>query len=120
MTDALRWLALGQGAYFFVTGVWPLLSMRTFEAVTGSKTDKWLVKTVGIQVGVVGLVLLLAGYRDRADAEVVTLAIGSALGLTAIDVWYTARGVIPRIYLLDAAAEGLLIAAWTVAALSAN
>ena len=115
MSEMSRWLALGQGAYFFATGVWPLLSMRTFEAVTGPKTDRWLVKTVGVQVGVVGLVLLLAGAGGRITPEVVLLAIGSALGLAGIDVWYVARGVIPRIYLLDAAAEAVLIAAWVAA-----
>lgn len=120
MSEAVRWLALGQGVYFLATGVWPLLSIRTFEAVTGPKTDDWLVKTVGVQIGVVGVVLLLAGSSGRVTPEVVALAIGSALGLTAIDLWYVARGVIPRIYLLDAAAEVVLVAAWASALVLRN
>jgi hypothetical protein len=40
--------AVVQGIYFLATGVWPLLSMRTFLAVTGLKTDLWLVKKVGL------------------------------------------------------------------------
>jgi hypothetical protein len=34
-----RWLAGLQGAYFLVTGVWPLVHMPSFLAVTGPKTD---------------------------------------------------------------------------------
>ena len=107
-------LCWAQGLYFAVTGVWPLVSIRTFEAVTGAKTDKWLVKTVGVQVAVVGAVLLLAGSSGRVTPEVVLLAVGSALGLMAIDVWYVSRRVIPRIYLMDAAAELLLVALWAL------
>ena len=33
------WLCWVQGAYFLVTGVWPLVSIRSFQAVTGKKTD---------------------------------------------------------------------------------
>lgn len=109
-----RFLALAQGIYFVVAGVWPLVSIRTFEAVSGPKTDDWLVKTVGVQVAVVGVVLLLAGYDGRISPEVVVLAVGSALGLTGIDLWYVGRGVIPRIYLLDAAVELVLVALWAV------
>src|SRR3954468_1474564 len=75
-----------QGLYYLATGVWPLVSMDTFLMVTGPKTDLWLVDTVGVLVGVIGLVLLLAAARRHATAEVVLLALGSALALTGVDV----------------------------------
>jgi hypothetical protein len=108
-------LCLVQGLYFLLTGVWPLVSMRTFLMVTGPKTDLWLVKTVGVLVAVIGAALLAAGYRGQPVPEVGLLAVGSALGLAAIDVVYVARRVIPPVYLADAAAEVALIAAWAVA-----
>ena len=37
-----RTLAIGHGLYFAATGVWPLVDMKSFEAVTRPKTDKWL------------------------------------------------------------------------------
>jgi hypothetical protein len=40
--------ALLQGGYFLFTGIWPLVSRRTFEAVTGPKKDFWLAQTVGV------------------------------------------------------------------------
>jgi hypothetical protein len=108
-------LALGQGLYYFVTGVWPLVSMRTFEAVTGPKVDKWLVKTVGVLVSVIGAVLWLAGRRRHVGPEPALLAVGSAAGLAAIDTVYSVRGRISKVYLLDAVVEVALVAAWVSA-----
>jgi hypothetical protein len=53
-------VALVQGIYFFVTGVWPLISTNTFQMVTGPKTDLWLAKTVGIILATIGAVLIFA------------------------------------------------------------
>jgi hypothetical protein len=107
-------LAIVQGVYFLVTGVWPLISIRTFMVVTGPKTDLWLVKTVGVLVAVIGGVLILAGVRDAISPEVIFLATGSALALTWVDVNYVVKRVIAPIYLVDAAAEIVIIAAWGV------
>lgn len=110
-----------QGLYCLVTGVWPLVSIETFQAVTGYKTDHlvtgrtgdhWLVYTVGVLVTVNAGVLLLAAWRNRPTPELVTLAVGSAVGLIAIDVIFVARDVLSTIYLADAALEGAFIIAW--------
>ena len=42
------------------TGIWPLLDIESFQDVTGSKTDLWLVRTVGVLVAVIDGVVLLA------------------------------------------------------------
>jgi hypothetical protein len=47
-----------------------------------------------------------------------TLAVGSAVGLGAVDVVYAAKGRISPIYLLDALLEAALLAAWFRAARS--
>ena len=112
-----------QGLYFLVTGIWPLMSVETFQLVTGRKTDHlgtekgdhWLVITVGVLIISIAIPLLAAAWRRLLNVETVILAIGSSIGLTAIDVIYVSRGAIPPIYLADAAAEVLLLAAWTVA-----
>lgn len=101
-----------QGMFYIATGVWSIVSIDTFEAVTGPKSDEWLVKTVGVLVIVSGCVFLLAAVRRRFDLDVVVLAIGNALGLTAIDVIYVNLDVIPPVYLLDAAAEIVLTCGW--------
>lgn len=108
-------LAWGQGIFYVLTGLWPILHLSSFEAVTGPKTDDWLVKTVGVLVAVIGVVILSAARRDRITGEIVLLAAGSALGLTAIDLVYALSGVISPIYLLDAAVEIGIAAAWGMA-----
>ena len=105
-------LALGQGAFYVATGVWPLTSIRTFEAVTGPKVDRWLVKTVGALVTVIGGVLMAAGSRRRVTPEIALLAAGSAVALASIDAIYVAKGRISPVYLLDAAVELPLAVAW--------
>ena len=111
----MQWVCFCQSVYFLLTGIWPLLHIRSFLAVTGPKHDLWLVKTVGILVAVVGAVLLSAALRDGVTAEIAALAVGSAVALLVVDVIYVRKGVISRIYLLDALAEGLLILAWVIA-----
>ncbi len=108
-------MALGQGAFYLVMGIWPLLSIRTFMKVTGPKQDVWLVKTVGSLLAVVGAVLGLAGGRHRADEGDALLGAGSAATLTAVDAIYVAKRRISPIYLLDAVAELGIIAAWLLA-----
>ena len=102
-----------QGAYFAVTGVWPILHIASFEAVTGPKVDDWLVKTVGALVAVIGATLCVASWLGRVSPEAQVLAMGSALCLGAVDVVYPLLGRISRVYLADAVVEATLLAAWT-------
>jgi hypothetical protein len=111
-TDIMCWTALVQGAYYVLTGVWSLLHIDSFMAVTGPKTDIWLVKTVGVLVLVIGAVYLLAGRRRRFTPEVVLLGVGAALALGLVEVVYVSAGRISSIYLLDALAEAVFIAGW--------
>src|SRR5829696_9481870 len=112
LTDEAVLLARVQALFYIVTGVWPFLSMRSFEAVTGPKVDRWLVKTVGALVAVIGCALALASRRRQLAPEVVLVAAGSAASLAAIDTVYVAKRRISPVYLLDAVAELALVAGW--------
>jgi hypothetical protein len=105
-------LELVQGAYYLATGVWPLVSPATFQAVTGRKRELWQSQTVGALTTVVGSVLAYAGARKRRPSEVALLAIGSAAALAAVEIVYVAKRRIPSIYLSDAAAQLVLMGAW--------
>lgn len=105
-------LSLVQGIYYAITGIWPILHIRSFEAITGPKKERWLVKTVGALVGILGGVLIKAGIRDRPSDDLALTAAASAAALAAVDVVYTARNRISPVYLLDAAAELVLVAGW--------
>src|SRR4051812_53406 len=94
----------GPGLFYLPPRPWPLVSLQTFELVTGPKTDHWLVQTVGVLIAVVGLVLLTAAWRRHAPAEVVLLAVAAALALAGVDVVFVTLRVIDPVYLLDTAA----------------
>lgn len=108
-------VALVQGGFYVFTGVWALVDLDSFMAVTGPKTDLWLVKTVGALVTVIGGVLLTAGWRRRVTRDILLLGIGAALSLATIDMVYVSAGRISKIYLLDAVAEVGLAIAWALA-----
>jgi hypothetical protein len=112
-----------QGFYYLLTGLWPLVSIETFQAVSGPKTDHlptgneadhWLVNTVGLLITVDALVLLFAAWRGKLPVEIVLLAIAAPLALIAIDVVYVLREVIAPIYLADAVIELPFVIFWCV------
>jgi hypothetical protein len=111
-------LAQTQGLYFFATGVWPLLHLRSFEALSGPKAEGWLVKTFGGVLAVLGLTLARAGREGRVTQEVALLAAGSAAVLAGSDVLSASRRRISPVYLLDAAAELALLGGWLRAGLA--
>jgi hypothetical protein len=109
-----RWrrrLLAFQATYYLVTGLWPLVHLRSFEAITGPKVDEWLVHMVGLLAAVIGAALGVAAVRDRGRAaEVVVLSVGSALAFAAIDLWYGLGGRIPPIYVAESVVELALVA----------
>ena len=107
-----RTALLLQAAYFVVSGLWPILHLRSFMWVTGPKEDTWLVRTFGAMVAALGAVMLWCGMKRRGEAEVglVAGAVGGALAIA--DVYYVARGRVRPTYLLDAASELPFAAYW--------
>jgi hypothetical protein len=116
----IRAVALFQGFYYSLTGVWPLVSMASFEAVTGPKADVWLVKMVGLLSLSIGVSILIAASRNKkATTETIVLAILSAISFSYIDIYYAWHGIISSIYYCDACIEIVLIIAYlTLTALS--
>ncbi|WP_200860872.1 hypothetical protein [Anaeromyxobacter sp. Fw109-5] len=108
-------LAVVQGTYWVASGIWPIVHLTSFEAVTGPKQAGWLVKTVGALIAAVGTTLAVAGARRRVTGEIALLGAASAAALGGAGGWYAARGRIRRIYLADAALEALTVAGWGMA-----
>lgn len=112
-TRAAKRLALGQGLYFGATGLWPVIHLRSFEAITGPKPEGWLVKTVGGLLTAIGIGLAASSRRPTLAREWALLAVASAAALGAVDVWYGGvRRRISPIYLADAPIELALILGW--------
>jgi hypothetical protein len=110
-----RTVAASQAAYYLLTGVWPFLHLPSFLAVTGDKDDIWLVETVAVLVIAIGAALALAAFRNRVSAEIILLAVASAVALVSVEIIYVVRQRIAATYLIDVAIHLLLLAAWIVA-----
>jgi hypothetical protein len=111
-----RLVAYAQGGYYLVTGVWPLLHIRSFEWVTGPKVDRWLVKVAGALISVIGSAIGVASWRRRLTPEIALLAMGSSVALATVDVVYVARRRIRWVYQLDAVVQAWLLVGWGAAA----
>lgn len=102
------------GGFNIVGGLWPLLHLRSFEAVFGPKYDRWLEYTVaGLLTGLGWAQWRAATPTDWPHAR--RIGIATAATLLAVDVVYVPRGRIRWTYLLDAAEEAALLAAWAAA-----
>jgi hypothetical protein len=101
-----------QALYNLVTGAWPLLHRRSFEKLSGPKYDFWLVQTVGVVLVAVGAAQWLAANRKPVSPEIKLLSIGTAVGLSAIDITYGLKRRISRVYLFEAVVELAIVAGW--------
>jgi hypothetical protein len=109
-----RRVAYVQGVYYVATGLWPILHMRSFEAVTGPKAEVWLVKMVGALAAAVGWTLLGAARACPVDTNIKRLGVLSALGFAVVDLWYGGvRRRISPIYLAEALPELALVVWWS-------
>jgi hypothetical protein len=112
-----------QGLYFLITGAWPIVSVQSFQLVTGPKSDHliadsptdadhWMLFTISALIIAISIALVAAAWRRRLPLEICLLGIASAAALLIIDVVFVARGTIRPIYLADAAIELAIIAGW--------
>jgi hypothetical protein len=106
-----RALATAQGAVWVVTGLWPIIHMRSFEAVTGPKPEGWLTKTAGLLIAVIGCELV----RSARERPSVSLGVMGAASVAVIDVVYAARRRISPVYFGDAVLQTGFVAAWCLA-----
>lgn len=95
-----------------ITGLWPIFSMHSFQKVTGPKTDEWLVKTIGMLITVSGFNLLRSAFHHQISKDTAFNSIGQAFSIGSVSLFYSLKGRIPKIYLLEAAAEFTLLVLW--------
>lgn len=111
---SLQLLSLFQGIYFFLTGLWPVLDISSFMAVTGPKTDIWLVRTVGVLIVAISFNLIASFITKKVNVPTFTLAIMSASALAIVDIIYVFNKTISPIYLLDGFVEVIIILCWII------
>lgn len=103
-----------QVVYYLLTALWPLIDIHSFMVVSGPKTDIWLVKTVAVLLIPISLCLLFGLSRNNYLPLVILLAVGSAIGLLFIDIYYVYIGEIDPIYLADGGIQFAFIICWSI------
>lgn len=106
-------LARAQGVFNIVGGAWPLLALSSFEWVFGSKTDRWLQRTMGGMLITVGWAQLCTKPTAESVRHARRIGMGTAATLLAIDLIYVPTGRIRPTYLGDAAMEAAWLLAWS-------
>jgi len=96
-----------QAVYFLLTGLWPIVHLESFLAVTGDKTDVWLVYMVSL------LTLSLSISLLFGRSPLVT-GISSSASFLIIDVVFAAKRVIDPVYLADAVIHVLFIVLYMI------
>jgi hypothetical protein len=106
------WLLATQGIYYLITGLWPIIHIRSFMEVTGPKTDLWLVKTVGAIITAIAITMVSQLGKSEVSDEMIVLAISSAAAFAAIDFYYSLKGTISKVYMIDGVVQIALILFW--------
>ena len=114
VNDKIRTLLIIQGVYTSLTAIWPLIDIEGFMAVTGFKTDQWLVKTVGALLIPVAVSFFLASRQKQPNWPVYILAAGSCISFAAIDFYYTGIDRIKWVYQADGFLQLLFLINWSV------
>ena len=99
-----------QGSYYLVTGLWPLLSFRTFTLVAGPKPDRFQTQAAGMVFAAAGLALQpwAAGrYPRRSPAQLTSSArlLAASAGALAAAIELAYRRELRWVYKADAAAQ---------------
>ena len=112
-----RTILIVQSIYYLLTGLWPLLHIRSFMELTGYKTDTWLVKTVAVLTISMSLTFMTDLLSKEFSTAIAVLSVTSSLGFLLIDSHYALSEVISPVYLADAAVQLVFICWWGVVAL---
>ena len=102
-------------AYWLFGALWPLISMRSFERVTGNKRDEWLVRSVALLMLSVVATLETQRRSRRDETAMRVLGATSAGALGSVALIGPLVGRISPVYLMDAAVDTTLMLLWAFA-----
>jgi NAD(P)-dependent dehydrogenase (short-subunit alcohol dehydrogenase family) len=105
-------VSLLQGAYYLITGLLPIVSMRSFEKTLGERQEDWLMKTHSAVMAALGGILIWAGLRKSKSPEIPAMGAAAAATLAVPETYYMARKRIQRNFLLDVAPQLAFIGLW--------
>ncbi|UOU97534.1 hypothetical protein MUU74_13650 [Chryseobacterium daecheongense] len=105
-------IPLIQGIYFLITGVWPLVHLKSFMEVTGPKTDIWLVQTVAVLILSFSILFFYVAFKKRIVPIYALMGATSTFGLAVIELYYYLQGTLKWVYFIDSAIEMVFFIYW--------
>lgn len=103
--------------FYFVSGLWPIVSMNTFTRVVGDQGSTELTQTIGLMMVATSIGLYLALKRRELTTPIIAVAMVNALFLAGFDFYYLTSGNFTVIHLADLVAQAGLFVSWLVAML---
>ena len=103
---------LAQGLYYIVAGLWPLVDLRSFEALTGPKPDRFVVEATGLLFAASGAALAVGAVARGQDRS--SRILSALVPMTSTFVALRHRPQVRAVYLADAAAQ-FGMAVWVTA-----
>lgn len=107
-------IALVQGIYLMVVGLWPVVDAESFMTIAGPRLDVWALKITGLLMAVIGFVLLHARQRTVINNSLAMLGLLTAIAIAITEIYYVSQGTIRGIYLLDAIIEIIFLLMWLI------
>lgn len=107
-----RFIPLIQGIYFLITGVWPLVHLKSFMEVTGPKTDIWLVQTVAVLILSYSVLFFYVAFKKRIAPVYALMGTISTFGLAIIELYYYLQGTLKWVYFIDSIIEMIFFIYW--------
>lgn len=108
----LRRLARMHGAFNLIGGLWPMVSIRSFERVFGTTVDRSVMRTcAGFMIGA-GVAQLRSSGTPRGAENARRIGLVTSLAMLAVDLIYLPSARFRPSYLLDTATEAGWVMAW--------
>ncbi|WP_394673772.1 hypothetical protein [uncultured Chryseobacterium sp.] len=108
----LRFIPFLQAVYYFVTGLWPLVHLKSFFEVTGPKTDVWLVQMVGALIFSYSILFFyMALTRQLLHIHAVVGSL-SSFAIGCIEFYYYLQGTLRGVYYVGFIIETCFFMYW--------
>ncbi len=106
-----RWVMLAQGAYYVITGLWPLVHFPSFAEVVGQQINPFQAQAFGAVIIVVGAALIEAARREPPGAYPTMLGTAVASAIAIVSLFWLPRSATSSGLWLDFIVEVAIAAA---------
>lgn len=87
----ISWLTAAQGAYYVVTGLWPVVHLPSFATVAGPKPDAFQTRVTGALFAVIGASLLTASTAPGRGRDARLMGLVTAISAATVTAAHLGR-----------------------------